>query len=89
MNHPSLQNRLWIAAIASFLTVIVAACKQEKTATSIPLPVRAAVVQLISQEASTKYSANIVPYAQVELSFKSNGYVEQDRKSTRLNSSHI
>ena len=75
MNHPSLQNRLWIAAIASFLTVIVAACKQEKTATSIPLPVRAAVVQLISQEASTKYSANIVPYAQVELSFKSNGYV--------------
>ena len=76
MNHPSLQNRLWIAAIASFLTVIVAACKQEKTATSIPLPVRAAVVQLISQEASTKYSANIVPYAQVELSFKSNGYVE-------------
>ena len=76
MNHPSLQNRLWIAAIASFLTVIVAACKQEKTATSIPLPVRAAVVQLISQEASTKYSANIVPYAQVDLSFKSNGYVE-------------
>src|ERR1700723_2288048 len=76
MNHPFLQNRLWIAAIASFLTVIVAACKQEKTATSIPLPVRAAVVQLISQEASTKYSANIVPYAQVELSFKSNGYVE-------------
>jgi RND family efflux transporter MFP subunit len=75
MNHPSLQNRLWIAAIASFLTVIVAACKQEKTATSIPLPVRAAVVQLISQEASTKYSANIVPYAQVDLSFKSNGYV--------------
>jgi RND family efflux transporter MFP subunit len=76
MNHPSLQNRLWIAAIASFLTVIVAACKQEKTATSIPLPVRAAVVQLISREASTKYSANIVPYAQVDLSFKSNGYVE-------------
>ena len=75
MNHPSLQNRLWIAAIASFLTVIVAACKQEKPATSIPLPVRAAVVQLISQEASTKYSANIVPYAQVDLSFKSNGYV--------------
>lgn len=75
MNHPSLQNRLWIAAIASFLTVIVAACKQEKTATSIPLPVRAAVVQLISREASTKYSANIVPYAQVDLSFKSNGYV--------------
>jgi RND family efflux transporter MFP subunit len=77
MNRPSLQNRLWITALASILTAVVAACKQEKPTTPVPLPVHTAVVQLISQEIATKYSANIVPYAQVDLSFKSNGYVER------------
>jgi RND family efflux transporter MFP subunit len=77
MNRPSLQNRLWIAALTGTLTIVAVACKQGKPATSVPLPVRAAVVQLLSQETATKYSANIVPYAQVDLSFKSNGYVER------------
>ena len=77
MNRRSLPNRLWIAALAGPLTVGLVACKQEKPTASVPLPVHTAVVQLISQETATKYSANIVPYAQVDLSFKSNGYVER------------
>ena len=77
MNRPSLKNRLWIAAIAAILTVVVTACQQGNPTTSDLLPVHTAVVQLISQDAATKYSANIVPYAQVDLSFKSNGYVER------------
>jgi multidrug efflux system membrane fusion protein len=77
MNWPSLKNRLWIAAIASTLTVLVTACQQENPTTSDLLPVHTAVVQPLSQDTATKYSANIVPYAQVDLSFKSNGYVER------------
>jgi multidrug efflux system membrane fusion protein len=77
MNRPSLKNRLWIAAVAGTLTVVVTACQKENPTTSDLLPVHTAVVQLISQDAATKYSANIVPYAQVDLSFKSNGYVER------------
>jgi multidrug efflux system membrane fusion protein len=38
-------------------------------------PVRAAQVQTISTGSETRYSANIVPDAQVDLAFKSGGYV--------------
>ncbi|WP_433966611.1 efflux RND transporter periplasmic adaptor subunit [Tunturiibacter gelidiferens] len=77
MNRPSMQDRLWTATLASTLAIAVSACKQENSAATLPLPVHTAVVQMISEESSTKYSANIVPYAQVDLSFKSNGYVEK------------
>jgi RND family efflux transporter MFP subunit len=77
MNRPLLQNRLWIATLAGLFAFVVTACRQEKPMTPVALPVHTAVVQLLSQEAATKYSANIVPYAQVDLSFKSNGYIER------------
>jgi multidrug efflux system membrane fusion protein len=72
-----MQNRLWTAALASALSIAVAACKQEDSKAVLPLPVHTAVVRMISAESGTKYSANIVSYAQVDLSFKSNGYVER------------
>ena len=69
-------NRLRIAVVASSLTLSAVACRHESSVVTPPLPVHTAVVQMLSADSSTKYSANIVPYAQVDLSFKSNGYVE-------------
>ena len=43
-------------------------------------PVRVAEVQTISTGSETRYSANIVPNAQVDLVFKSGGYVESIRQ---------
>ena len=43
-------------------------------------PVRIAEVQSISTGSETRYSANIVPNAQVDLAFKSGGYVESIRQ---------
>ncbi|NYF91136.1 efflux RND transporter periplasmic adaptor subunit [Tunturiibacter empetritectus] len=77
MNRLAKPGRLWVAALANSLVLALAACKQENPATTLPLPVHTAVVQSVSAESGTKYSANIVPYAQVDLSFKSNGYVER------------
>lgn len=77
MNWPCMQDRLWTMALASYLAIVVVACKKENSATPLPLPVHVASVQMMSAESGTKYSATIVPYAQVDLSFKSNGYVEK------------
>jgi RND family efflux transporter MFP subunit len=70
-------NRFSITIVASIIIFAAVACRRETPVGTIPLPVHAAVVQMLSVDTSTKYSANIVPYAQVDLSFKSNGYVER------------
>src|SRR5215813_12003525 len=43
-------------------------------------PVRVAEVQTVSTDSETHYSADIVPDAQVDLAFKSGGYVESIRQ---------
>jgi RND family efflux transporter, MFP subunit len=53
------------------------ACTAAKSAATPPLPVRTAKVQSISVGNPLKYSASIIPYTQVELAFKSNGYLER------------
>jgi len=50
-------------------------CRQEAAIEKSPTPVRTAVVQLIDAGTSSTYSANIQPYQQVDLSFKSSGYL--------------
>jgi RND family efflux transporter MFP subunit len=70
-------NRLSITVVASYITFTAVACRHDSPAAAVPLPVHAAIVQMLSVDTGTKYSANIVPYAQVDLSFKSNGYVER------------
>jgi RND family efflux transporter MFP subunit len=57
-----------------------AACKQENAAATVPLPVHTASVQAIAVGNGTKYSASIVPYAQVDLSFQSAGYIDHIRQ---------
>ena len=73
-------DRFSIAVVASTITFAAVACRHESPVATLPLPVHTAVVQMVSVDTSTKYSANIVPYAQVDLSFKSNGYVERSIK---------
>jgi RND family efflux transporter MFP subunit len=50
-------------------------CRQEAEIRKEPTPVRMALVQSIDAASSNTYSANIQPYQQVDLSFKSNGYL--------------
>ena len=51
------------------------ACRHEAEINKAPTPVRTAEVQMIDAATSNTYSANIQPYQQVDLSFKSNGYL--------------
>ena len=50
-------------------------CKQEKGYQQPPTPVRVSLVGTYQSGAGVTYSANIAPYSQVNLSFKSGGYV--------------
>ena len=63
---------LW-AAILLLLGAI--GCRSDAAIEHSPTPVRTAEVQLINAGTSNTYSANIQPYQQVDLSFKSNGYL--------------
>jgi RND family efflux transporter MFP subunit len=78
MNPTSL--KLWLTAVATALTLGATACKQENAAETLPLPVHTAMVQTIAVGNGAKYSASIVPYAQVNLAFQSGGYVESIRQ---------
>ncbi len=51
------------------------ACRHEAEVNKAPTPVRTAEVQVIDAATANTYSANIQPYQQVDLSFKSNGYL--------------
>ena len=50
-------------------------CRQEAAVERPPTPVRAALVEMIDAGTNNTYSANIQPYQQVDLSFKSSGYL--------------
>lgn len=54
---------------------LAAGCRHEAEIAKTPTPVRTAEVQLIDAGTSNTYSANIQPYQQVDLAFKSNGYL--------------
>ena len=53
----------------------VSSCRQEARIEHSPTPVRTALVEMIDAGTSNTYSANIQPYQQVDLSFKSSGYL--------------
>ncbi len=55
-------------------------CRHEADIPHAPTPVRTAVVQSIDAGTTNTYSANIQPYQQVDLSFKSNGYLATIRQ---------
>lgn len=64
---------------ASWLAVVLG-CRQEASIDKSPTPVRTALAQMIDAGNANIYSANIQPYQQVDLSFKSNGYLASIRQ---------
>ncbi len=77
MNRLALLKSIWAAALAGALLLAATACKQENLAATLPLPVHTAMAQTIAIGNQARYSASIVPYAQVDLSFQSAGYVDR------------
>jgi len=63
--------------VPGLLMLSLAGCEEAKSTAPPLLPVRVAIVETIRSGNPVKYSATIVPYTQVDLSFKSNGYVER------------
>jgi RND family efflux transporter MFP subunit len=73
-------DRISLAVLGSALMLGGTGCKQQNAAETLPLPVRTALVQPVAVGNGAKYSASIVPYAQVTLSFQSSGYVGSIRQ---------
>src|SRR5580692_8482903 len=69
-----------IGMLAAALMAGLTACKQQNAAETLPLPVHTALVQTVAVGNGAKYSASIVPYAQVTLAFQSSGYVDSIRQ---------
>jgi RND family efflux transporter MFP subunit len=72
--------KYWLAMLGATLVVGLTACKQQNAAETLPLPVHTALVQPVAVGNGAKYSASIVPYAQVNLAFQSGGYVDSIRQ---------
>jgi RND family efflux transporter MFP subunit len=66
--------------LALGLAFALTACQEAGSAPKIPTPVRIATVNSIRAGNAVRYSANIIPYAQVDLAFKSGGYVKSIRQ---------
>jgi len=67
-------------ALTALSALSQAGCNHAATESRPLTPVRTAEVQTISTGSETRYSANIVPNAQVDLAFKSGGYVVSIRQ---------
>ena len=72
--------KLSLAMLGTTLLIGLTACKQQNSAETLPLPVHTALVQPVGVGNGAKYSASIVPYAQVNLAFQSGGYVDSIRQ---------
>jgi RND family efflux transporter MFP subunit len=72
--------RCSLGMLSASLLVGLTACKQQNAAQTLPLPVHTALVQAVAVGNGAKYSASIVPYAQVTLAFQSGGYVDSIRQ---------
>jgi multidrug efflux system membrane fusion protein len=71
--HLRIQSASLLVAAVSMMASV--GCRHDAAIEKSPTPVRTAQVQLISAGTANTYSANIQPYQQVDLSFKSNGYL--------------
>ncbi|MGI8769893.1 MAG: efflux RND transporter periplasmic adaptor subunit [Acidobacteriaceae bacterium] len=72
-----------VLCLAAALVTVLAACDGCKQAVSdqrLLTPVRTSEVRLLDTGTANTYSANIQPYAQVDLAFKSSGYIVSIRQ---------
>ena len=75
----SLQRILLLSVVSTFGSFLTA-CNEAKSEPKALLPVHVAEVQNITVGNGIRYSADIVPYSQVDLAFKSSGYVDSVRQ---------
>ena len=73
-------SRITAVVIAAAYAISQTGCTRAESEPRALTPVRTAEVQTISTGSETRYSANIVPNAQVDLAFKSGGYVVSIRQ---------
>src|SRR4249920_1859781 len=69
-----------LVSLGTLALLCATACKKESAPAPSAVPVRVSPVQKVTIGSGVTYSASIVPYAQVDLSFKSNGYVDKIRQ---------
>jgi multidrug efflux pump subunit AcrA (membrane-fusion protein) len=62
-------------SVSLFLVAALWACTPKQVAKPL-VPVKVAAVEMSSAGRGTRYSATIIPRAQVELAFKVSGYVD-------------
>lgn len=72
-------SRMTVALCGLATLLIAGACRRSDINAKPPVPVRVSTVEQIEDGNTVRYSATIVPTAQVDLSFKSNGYVSSIR----------
>jgi RND family efflux transporter MFP subunit len=72
--------QIWVVILAVSYAISQTGCTRAGSEPRALTPVRTAEVQSISTGSETRYSANIVPNAQVDLIFKSGGYVVNVRQ---------
>ena len=70
-----------IVAITAGFALTFSACRDASSEPKPLLPVHVANVEMVRSDSAVRYSANIVPYAQVDLAFKSGGYVKSIPRS--------
>ena len=68
------------ALIAALAAIMLAGCGKATSEPAPLVPVRTTQVQIIDTGVGNTYSANIQPYQQVELAFKSSGYLVSIRQ---------
>ncbi len=78
--HTKLRPTGLLALFAGAVAIMLAGCRKEASNQPILVPVRATQVQTIDTGVGNTYSANIQPYQQVDLAFKSNGYLASIRQ---------
>lgn len=69
-----------LALMATLATIMVTGCSKATSEPAPLVPVRTTQVQTIDTGVGNTYSANIQPYQQVELAFKSSGYLVSIRQ---------
>ena len=73
-------NRSLALLAVSGVAALPAACRHEKTAAGAATPVRVVSAAPASRSGGLRYSATIQPREEVQLAFKSGGYVEEIRR---------
>jgi multidrug efflux system membrane fusion protein len=80
MIHKRTLHSATLVIFAALYSISQSACSRAASEPRPLTPVRVAQVQNISTGSETRYSANIVPNAQVDVAFKSGGYVVSIRQ---------